>query len=141
MLTTPITLGGTTYNALAIVRGAFDLQKQTLSADIALANVTSENVSLGVRDLTKTPIEVRFPPIVRGLTLAYDPTIAPTATLTALLSSFLTFLVGVETVLLDRKNDPGGLLSMPYQLGTSEYSLDGTIETLGTRTVLVTDLT
>lgn len=140
MLTTPIVLGSQTYNAIGIMGGRFDLQNNYAEGHLALLQVTSTQVIVGVRDLTLTPVKVRFPPPFRAMTLVQDPTETPTELQAALKVAFFDFLYTVEGVLLARKNEAGGLLSSPYQVGTSLYSPDGTLEPLGTREITLLDI-
>jgi len=129
-----------TYNALGIVAGRFDLQNNYAEGHLALLRVTETQVIMGVRDLTLTPVQVRFAPPFRAMILSQDPAETPTALQAALKIAFFNFLSTVESTLLDRKNDPDGLLSLPYQIGITNYSLDGTLETLGTRAIVLEDI-
>ena len=133
-------MGGKTYNPIVIGSGQFRLGENYAEAHLTLARVTSTKLILGIRDLGKTPVQVRLPQPFRSLYFSYDPTVTQTEALQTLKKNFVTGLAGFEAIILARKNDAGGLLSVPLILGSEEYSLDGTFEALGDRTVELEDV-
>lgn len=139
-LQTEILLYPDVYQGLLPIRGEFDLRSQTVTLYLAPVQADANVIHIGVKDLTKDPVEWRFPDMVRRIDIRNNLA-APDEAVTALMASFTPFLEALEQYILAGQSDPGGLATSPYQVGVKEWDLACTFETVGSRTVIVREIT
>ena len=138
-LETPIIIHPQTFPYLAPVRIEIDLRTQTVTLSFGPAQVTADNVILGVQDYTKAEVQLRFPDLVRQVQLSNNMNM-PDAAVMGVLMAFMAACEPIEQRLVETQHDQGGMATAPYQNGVTEWSLTSTFSPVGTRTLSLTPI-
>lgn len=137
---TPLIIYPNEYNGQFFVRCEIEWRTQSVTLYLAPAQTDQQHIYLGVKETVDGVVQLRFPEMIRAVTITQNLD-NPDPAIRLLFQKLVAFLEDAEKIVVENQHEPGGLATIPYQMGTTEWSLASTYTPTGGRDIGVKDVT